>query len=105
MDQEVISDHVDEFNRRVSKVCDVVNATFSLNIHVDLVNVSPPRRYDSYYFYYLRAVKDDMRKSLNSLINQLSGYNLIGPTRLNDDFDWQDADHLLNKVETRISKY
>lgn len=105
MDQEVISDHVDEFNRRVSKVCNKVNATFSLKVHVDLVNVSPPRRYDSYYFYYLRAVKDDMGKSLNELLSQLAGYNLIGPVKLNGDFDWQDVDHLLNKVETRISKY
>lgn len=100
--------HLDDFNRRVSKITTKVNDVFNLSLQVPPVIIDEdlvPKYYNASYSMFLKSTHSYVLKCLDSLINSLVKTNIIGPTTAPIVFSWDLVDKYLSQVEERINHY
>ena len=100
--------HLDDFNRRVSKITTKVNSVFNLSIQVPPVKLDEdlvPKYYNASYSMFLKSTHSYVLSCLDSLISSLVKTNILAPTVAPIVFSWDLVDKYLTKIEDTVNHY
>lgn len=100
--------HLDDFNRRVSKITTKVNDVFNLSLSITPVVIDEdlvPKYYNASYSMFLKSTRSYVLSCLDLLISSLVKTNILAPTVAPIVFSWDLVDKYLTKIEDTVNHY